>query len=96
MVEFRLYFDDKGDVLCYSCENLDGNYLVIDAQTYAECRFDIRVVDNQIVKLVNKINILKVVPSSTGIMCPVEDNAIIVDEAYDGEITRWKTKIYEL
>lgn len=95
MVEFRLYYDDQGNVLCYSCENLEGNYLIIDAQTYAECRFDIRVVNNQIVKLANKINTIKVVPSTTGIICPIEDNAIIVDESYDGETIRWETKIYE-
>jgi hypothetical protein len=29
--EFRLYYDDKGNVICYSCEKLEGNYIVIDA-----------------------------------------------------------------
>jgi hypothetical protein len=26
--EFRLYYDDKGKVLFYSCEKPEGNYIV--------------------------------------------------------------------
>jgi len=96
MVEFRLYYDDNGDIICYSCENLEGNYLVIDAQTYAECRFDLRVIDGELVKLSSKVNIIKLVPDKSGISCPIEDNAIIVDDSYSGETLKWKTKIYEL
>ena len=29
--EFRLYYDDKGKVLFYSCEKPEGDYIVIDA-----------------------------------------------------------------
>jgi hypothetical protein len=34
--EFRLYYDEKGNVICYTCEKLEGNYVIIDAQTFAE------------------------------------------------------------
>ena len=42
-VEYRLYYDDMGNISHYSCEKTEGNYLVIDVQTYAEGRHDIRV-----------------------------------------------------
>ena len=28
--EFRLYYDESGKVICYTCEKLPGNYIVID------------------------------------------------------------------
>ena len=46
--EFRLYYDDTGHVVCYTCEKLEGNYIVIDAMTFAESRPDIRVVEGKI------------------------------------------------
>jgi len=96
MVEFRLYYDENGDVLFYTCEDLPGNYIVVDAQTYAECRFDIRIVEQKIVKLAGKINFIKVVPNVNGVRCAYEDNAILVDEDYLGKVCRWEAKIYEL
>lgn len=95
MVEFRLYYDDNGRVLCYTCDKLEsGNFLVIDAQTYAECRFDLKIIDEKIID-VNKSTVLKLVPSSNGITCALEDNAIIVDETYTGNVINWDLKIYE-
>ena len=43
--EFRLYYDDKGYVITYTCEKLEGNYIVIDALAFAEARPDVRVVN---------------------------------------------------
>ena len=28
--EFRLYYDDTGRVICYTCEKLPGKYIVIE------------------------------------------------------------------
>lgn len=46
--EFRLYYDDTGHVICYTCEKLEGNYVVVDASTYAEGRPDVRVIEGKI------------------------------------------------
>ena len=94
MVEFRLYYDDTGNILCYTCDKLEGNFLVIDAQTYAECRFDLKVLDGQLVNL-NKLVAFKLVPSTEGTKCAIEDNAIVVNDDYTGPSTSWKLKIYE-
>lgn len=94
MVEFRLYYDDNGNILCYTCDKLEGNFLVIDAQTYAECRFDLKVLDGQLINL-NKLVAFKLVPSDAGTRCAVEDNAIVVNEDYTGPSTFWKLKTYE-
>ena len=77
--EFRLYYDDKGKVLCYTCDKLEGNYIVIDAQTYAEMRHDIRVVDSTIVPEYSTTFISRLYPSDNGIMTEIEDISIITD-----------------
>lgn len=94
MVEFRLYYDDNGRVLCYTCEALEGNYIIIDRQTYAECRPDIKVVDGKIVKVNESAVIAKLTPSNEGTWCAKDDVSIIVDESYE-EKQRWETKLNE-
>jgi len=48
-VEFRLYYDDNGSVLFYTCEKPEGKYIVIDSLVYAACRMDIKIVDGNII-----------------------------------------------
>lgn len=93
MVEFRLYYDDQGKVLFYTCEQLEGNYIVIDSQTYAECRPDIRIIDGKIVKDNQGAIINKLVPSSNGISCALIDINIITDDITD--TMYWDVKRYE-
>ena len=97
MVEFRLYYDDNGNVLCYSADSTgpDEKYITVDAQTYAEGRVDIRIVDGKIVKQSTMITISKLVPAMDGIRCAVEDVNIIVPDDYAGDTVNWKTTQYE-
>jgi hypothetical protein len=94
--EFRLYYDDLGNVVCYTGEKLEGNYIVIDAQTFAECRHDIRVIDGRIIKDAPNATIVRLVPSDTGTLCAAEDLSIIVNEDDDVEKQFWKLVVYEL
>ena len=96
--EFRLYYDKKGKVVCYSTENLEGDYLVIDAQTYAEARPDVRVVDGKLSTAKPGQIISKLSPSDMGITCAADDVAIIVsdDMSYAGKSINWKNEVYEL
>ena len=93
MVEFRLYYDDNGDVLFYTCDKPEGKFIVIDSQTYAECRHDIKIIDGKIFKKSDGIIIHKLVPSDNGIKCSKHDINIIVDDSI--EHTTWNTKTYE-
>jgi hypothetical protein len=95
MVEFRLYYDDNGDCICYTCEDLEGTYLVVDAQTFAEGRHDIKVVDGELIKPSNRVNVVKLVIDDEGVTCAEEDISIIVDEKYIGPVLKWKEKLYE-
>jgi len=92
--EFRLYYDDKGHVVCYTCQKLEGNYIVIDSLTYAAARPDIRVIDGKISTVAPSAVVYKLMPSIEGMACAKEDISIISDEST--ETINWKLRIYEL
>jgi hypothetical protein len=94
--EFRLYYDDKGKVLFYSCEKLEGNYIVIDATTYSIGRPDLRVIDGKISTAVPSLVVSKLMPNSEGIACTEEDISIVVDKKYKGKTINWNLITYEL
>ena len=97
MVEFRLYYDDNGNVLCYSADSTgpDANYIIVDTQVYAEGRVDIKVVDGKITKPSGRLVISKMIPDNEGTRCAIEDITIIVTDEYSGETMNWKSKQYE-
>ena len=88
MHEFRLYYDETGKVLFYSCEKNEGHFIVIDATTYAECRHDIKVQAGKIVNHNTIAMISKLVQSSNGIACHRDDISIISSE----NATIWNIK----
>ena len=94
--EFRLYYDDKGNVLFYTCEKPEGNYIVIDTATYAEGRPDVKVVNGKLSHNYNGSVVSKLIPKDSGILCTSDDMSIIVSDDYDGNITKWELITYEL
>lgn len=95
--EFRLYYDDKGNVICYTCDtSLEGNFILVDNSTFAQGRPDVRVIDGRISTVSSGSVVSKLVSTDDGIHCAAEDVSIIVDSDYDGETKTWKLKTYEL
>lgn len=88
--EFRLYYDNKGNVICYTCDKLEGDYILIDVTTFAEARPDIKVVDGKIVRAGSGAVVSKLYPSDTGVMCEKEDISIITHA--NGKYWELKTK----
>ena len=91
MVEFRLYYDDKGKVICYTCEDLEGTYIVIDAETYSACRLDVHVINEKIVSNSDLLILYKFVPGKD-VSCASEDICILTEE---GRTKQWSLKRYE-
>ena len=90
--EFRLYYDDKGYVVTYTCEQPEGNYIVVDALTFAEARPDIRVVNNSIVRNTSGSVVSRLHKDTEGVLCEAEDVSIITEA--DGQY--WKLKTVSL
>lgn len=95
-VEFRVYHDDDGKVLFYTCEKPEGKYITIDNITFAEKRYDSRVIDGKLVRYTPGIMIRKYHDSDSGIITAAEDISIVVDDDYSGETKKWEMKKYEL
>lgn len=94
-IEFRVYYDKQGDILYYTTEKLEGDYIVVDKQVYIEARYDLCVIDKKLVKKVKGITIRKYKPDDTGIVCHSEDISILVDDNFK-EIQKWKLHVNEL
>ena len=96
--EFRLYYDEQGKVLFYTCEKPEGTYIVVDSSTYAEGRPDIRIVDGKISNVAQGSVVCKLVPSDDGegVDCSETDISIIMAKRYKNNKIKWKLKIYEL
>jgi len=90
--EFRLYYDDKGNVITYTCEKLEGNYIVVDGLTFAEARPDVHVIDGKLIKAFSGAVISKLYKSDEGILCEVEDVSIVTET--NGQY--WKLKTVSL
>ena len=93
--EFRLYYDKNGKPLYYTCEQLEGTYIVVNAQTYAEGRYDVRVIDGKIANTSEFVYTQKLIPSSTGYTCAKENVNIVASKEYVGETITWDVKNYE-
>lgn len=95
--EFRLYYDDAGKVICYTCDKLEGNYIVIDSKTYAEGRPDVRVINGKLSMALTGAIVSKLIPNKDeGQLCAIEDISILVDKSYKGKKIKWKLTTYEL
>lgn len=92
--EFRLYYDDIGNVLYYTTDKLPGKYIVVDSNTFAESRHDLKVVDGEIVRNVSVCVYDKLVPSDSGTYCHPYDVSIVVYED-ESEKKNWSIKTYE-
>lgn len=96
--EFRLYYDEHGAVVCYTGDkSITGNYIVIDALTFAQARPDVRVIDGKISTVAPNAVVHKLMPNETeGIDCYMEDISILVDSLYSDKTQKWKLVTYEL
>jgi hypothetical protein len=96
--EFRLYYDERGDVICYTGDkSITGNYIVIDTLTFAQARPDVRVVDGKISTVAPNAVVHKLMPSKDkGVDCHPEDISILVDKKDYDKTQKWKLTTYEL
>jgi hypothetical protein len=94
-VFYRAYFDDQGWVVCYTMEDLPGNYIDIDVATYTLGPTHARVIDNKLVVVPRPVTILKLTPDhSAGTACDPRDVCVIVDKTRP--YTLWNIKTNEL
>lgn len=92
LLSWRLYYDEQGAPVCYSMEELPGNYIEIDAETYARSPRNVRVIDGQL-HYIHTVTGHKLVPGPAGVACDPRDVAVIVDDTQPHQ--RWSRRHYE-
>lgn len=100
-IEYRLYYDNKGDPInyvcgCFSIEDpgIDGKFIVIDQFQFLCRRHDVKVVNGKILPRFNNTVVSKLV-QCPGIRCAAEDISIPVAPEYTGKTIEWGMKISE-
>jgi hypothetical protein len=77
---YRLYYDDTGAPIIYSMEELPGNYIEVDQQTYVLAPFNVRVVDGKLTYVNPVITVKKLQPNeSNGTACDPRDVCVVVE-----------------
>ena len=99
--EFRLYYNKDGSVKCYTCEQLEGDHIVIDAGVFAEARPDIKVIDGVISRNRPSAVVQKYKPSTSGILTSVDDISILIDmnkfKSKDAKrVQHWELQTHEI
>ena len=79
---YRLYYNDDGMPICYSMEDLPGNYIELDADTYVRSPGNVRVVNGKLKEFQLAGIVTKLKPTgATGTPCHPADVSIVVDQA---------------
>lgn len=87
--EYRLYYNEDGFPLFYSMEQLTGNYIVVDQETYLNSPTHIRVLNGKLI--VYQTNFAKkIVPAEYGQACDTRNVCVVVD--LDRPHTKWSLK----
>jgi len=86
----RLYYNKDGTPRIYSMEDLPGEYVEVDSETYAIASFNVRVIDQKLVHIRPRIRIQKLQPHpDIGTACDPRDVCVIVSDQ-DPHI-KWST-----
>ena len=93
-IEYRVYYEDDGTVICYSMDDLPGKYIEIDLETYQKAPISTRVVNEKLIEFDPPRATRKLSPSNeAGTPCDPDNVAVVVDETMPN--TRWSIKSYE-
>jgi hypothetical protein len=91
---YRLYYDDRGYLICYSGDDMPGNYIDVDPEIFRRALTNVRVVENKLVIIETQSVFNKLVPNTVeGTACDPHNVSIIVDA--DQNHTKWKLKTNE-
>lgn len=91
-LEYRVYYNPTtGEILHYTNDPLEGEYIIVDKDFFEKCRFDWRIKNGKPVAPQPKIS--KLQPSQDGTACNPSDITIV---ARPGEPAQhWKLHNYE-
>lgn len=97
--QYRVYYNDTGRIVCYTMEDLPGNYIVISAEDYALCRYDARVDEGKLVYThlqSHTFKLRKVAENTPGSVKTTKYDINIIVEDDETSVDWWAQKAYKL
>jgi len=86
---YRLYYNNDGSPIIYTMEDLPGNYIEVDQETYVLASFNVKVIDNKLIWIDPVITVKKLQPTDLiGTACDPRDMCVVVSS--DQPHTKWK------
>jgi len=92
-VEFRLYYNKYGYPLFYTTEKVDGDYVIVDRETYTRGDYQNIKVDNGRILQRSPTDSLKLVPHDSEGTCCNANDITLIGESKNGQY--WKIKTHE-
>ena len=94
IASYRLYYNQDGTPKCYSMENLPDKYIEVDAETFAQRPWNVRIVNEKLVVIKPPVTVQKLKPNDElGVPCHPRDVCVIVSENQNH--TKWDKQINE-
>lgn len=90
---YRLYYNEDGTPICYTMEDLPGKYIDVDQTAYALADYSVRVINEQLIKIVPKRTVQKLSPNTQGTACDPRDICVIIGE--DRPHIKWSISKHE-
>jgi hypothetical protein len=76
-VHYRLYYDDAGQLLFYSQEDLPGKYIDVTPEQFALQDWSVKIVNGKII-CQRTTRMTKLSPAESGTLCHPTDVAVVV------------------
>jgi len=77
-ISYRLYHDADSRPLFYTMEDLPGTYIEVDAQTYTQACYDVKVKEGCLVILLPKMQVSRLVSDlESGTSCDTRDICVV-------------------
>ena len=89
---YRLYYNENGEPISYSMEDLPGKYIEISVQQFAASDPHVRVKDGRLIKQTTS-STTKLVPATDGTPCAVDNITLVVDTTSPNQ--KWKLRHYD-
>lgn len=91
-VVYRLYYDEAGNVITYTIDELPGKYIVVSHKQYTEARTNVTIVDDKIVEAKRRILLEKYVKNLDG---GVKTSKYDINIISDIDSVYWKHEQYD-
>lgn len=92
-INYRLYYNDRGQPLFYTMEDLPGNYIEVDKDLYLRSPMNVRIQDLRVIEITPQPVFNKLKPSTTGTSCHPTNVSVVVD--YNTPHIKWSNNVVE-